>query len=80
MAVAFGLFVIGMIVFCAALIALIGTGVSVAAERRGWGSAALVTFAPLALAWVLYLAGAVGYAVPAVLSLVLIGGFVVALK
>ncbi len=80
MAVAFGLFVIGMIVFCAALIALIGTGVSVIAETRGWGPAAVAAFAPLALVWLLYLAGAVGYAIPAVLSLVLIGGFVVALK
>jgi hypothetical protein len=80
MAVAFGLFVIGMIVFCAALIALIGTGVSIVAEQRGWGPAAVMAFAPLALAWLLYLAGGVGYAIPAVLSLVLIGGVVVALK
>ena len=80
MAIAFGLFVIGMIVFCAALIALVGTGVSVIAETRGWAPAAVVAFAPLALVWMLYLAGAVGYAIPAVLSLVLIGGFVVALK
>lgn len=80
MAFAFGLFVIGMIVFCAALIALIGTGLSVIAETRGWTPAAVTAFAPLALVWLLYLAGAVGYAIPAVLSLVLIAGFVVALK
>lgn len=80
MAIAFGLFVIGMIVFCAALIALIGTGLSVIAETRGWPPAAVAAFAPLALAWLLYVAGAVGYAIPAVLSLVLIAGFVVALK
>jgi hypothetical protein len=80
MAIAFGLFVIGMLVFCASLIALIGTGVSVIAGTRGWGPAAGAAFAPLALVWLLYLAGAVGYAVPAVLSLVVIGGFVVALK
>lgn len=80
MAFAFGLFVIGMIVFCAALIALIGTGLSVIAETRGWTPAAVAAFAPLALVWLLYLAGAVGYAIPAVLSLVLIAGFVVALK
>jgi len=80
MAVAFGLFVIGMVVFCAALIALIGTGVGVVAERRGWGPAAVMTFAPLALVWLLYLVGGVGYAIPAVVSLVLIGGFVVALR
>jgi hypothetical protein len=79
MAFAFGLFVIGMVVFCAALIALIGTGVSVLAEQRGWGPAAIATFAPLAIVWLVYLVGGVGYAVPAVLSLVLIGGFVVAL-
>ena len=80
MAIAFGLFVIGMIVFCAALIALIGTGLSIVAETRGWLPAAVAAFAPLAVVWLLYLAGAVGYAVPAVLSLVLIAGFVVALK
>jgi hypothetical protein len=32
------------------------------------------------LAWAIYGVGAVGYAVPAVLSLVLIGGLVAALK
>ncbi|MBW3608426.1 MAG: hypothetical protein KY463_08725 [Actinobacteria bacterium] len=80
MAIAFGLFVIGMIVFCAALIALLGTGVAVIAETRGWAPAAVAVFAPLALVWMLYVVGALGYAVPAVLSLVLIGAFVVALK
>lgn len=80
MAFAFGLFVIGMVVFCAALIALIGTGLSVIAETRGWAPAAVAAFAPLAVVWLLYLAGGVGYAIPAVLSLVLIGGFIVALK
>ena len=80
MAFAFGLFVIGMVVFCAAVIALIGTGVSAIAETRGWAPAAVAAFAPLAIVWLVYLAGAVGYAIPAVLSLVIIGGFVVALK
>jgi hypothetical protein len=80
MAIAFGLFVIGMIVFCAALVALIGTGVGVLAERRGWSAAAMAVFTPLVLVWLMYLVGAVGYGVPAVMSLVLIGGFVVALK
>ena len=67
LAVGFGLFVIGMVVFCASLIALIGTGVSVLAERRGWPPAAIAIFAPLALVWALYSLGAVGYAIPAVL-------------
>jgi hypothetical protein len=80
MAVAFGLFVIGMVVFCAAIIALIGTGLSVVAETRGWAPTALTAVVPLALIWLLYLAGVVGYAIPAVLSLVVIAGFVVALK
>ncbi len=79
MAFAFGLFVIGMVVFCAAVIALIGTGLGIVAEARGWALAAAAAFAPLALVWLLYLAGAVGYAIPAVLSLLLIGGVVVAL-
>ena len=80
LAMGFGLFVIGMVVFCAALIALLGTGISAIAERRGWAPAAGVVLGPLALIWALYALGAVTYAVPAVLSLVLIGGLVVALK
>jgi hypothetical protein len=80
LAMGFGLFVIGMIVFCASLIALLATGLGVVAERRGWAPAAMMVLAPLALAWALWGLGAVGYAVPAVLSLVLIGGLVVSLK
>ncbi len=80
LAMGFGLFVIGMIVFCAALIALLGTGISAIAEQRGWAPAVGVVLVPLALAWALQTVGAVDYAVPAVLSLVLIAGLVVALK
>jgi hypothetical protein len=69
-----------MVVFCAALIALLGTGISVIADTSGWALAAGVVGVPLALAWAIYGVGAVGYAVPAVLSLVLIGGLVAALK
>jgi hypothetical protein len=80
LAIGFGLFVIGMVVFCAALIALLGTGISIVTARSGWPAAAGIVVAPLGLAWALHLFGAVGYAVPAVLSLVLISGLVVALK
>ena len=80
LAMGFGVFVIGMVVFCAALIALLGSGISVIADTSGWVPAAGVVAVPLALAWAIYGVGAVGYAVPAVLSLVLIGGVVVALK
>jgi hypothetical protein len=80
LAMGFGLFVIGMVVFCAALIALLGTGLSVIAANSGWTPVAGVVGVPLALAWAIYGVGAVGYAAPAVLSLVLIGGLVVALK
>jgi hypothetical protein len=80
LAVGFGLFAIGMVVFCACLIALIGTAISVVAEQRGWAAASIAVFAPLAFVWLLYAAGALGYAVPAVISLVLIGGLIVALK
>jgi len=80
LAMGFGLFVIGMVVFCAALIALLGTGISIVAERRGWPAGAGIVLAPLGLVWALHLLGALGYAVAAVLSLVLIGGLVVALK
>ena len=80
LAIGFGLFVIGMVVFGAALVALLGMGIAAIAERSGWPSAAAAVAAPQALAWPLYGFGAVGYPVPAVLSLVLIGGLVVALK
>ncbi|MGH2943132.1 MAG: hypothetical protein ACRDLN_10235 [Solirubrobacteraceae bacterium] len=80
LAIGFGLFVIGMVVFCACLIALLGIGIGTLAERRGWPPAAAAVLAPLALVWALWGAGAVGYAIPAVASLVLIGGLVVALK
>ncbi len=80
LAMGFGLFVIGMVVFCAALIALLGTGVAAIAERQGWSPAAAAIMVPLALTWMLYAVGVVTYAIPAVLSLVLIGGLVVALK
>ena len=80
LAMGFGLFVIGMVVFCAALIALLGAGISVIADASGWVPAAGVVGVPLALAWAVYGVGAVGYAVPAVLSLVLIGGLVAALR
>lgn len=80
LAMGFGLFAIGMVVFCASLIALVGTGVSVIAERHGWLRGAAVIAGPLALAWLLFAVGLFPYAVPAVLSLVLIGGLVVALK
>ena len=80
LAMGFGLFVIGMVVFCAALIALLGMGIDMLAARSGWAAACGAVLAPLALIWLVHLVGAVGYAVPAVISLVLIGGLVVALK
>lgn len=80
LAMGFGLFVIGMVVFCAALIALLGMGIDMLAARSGWAAACGAVLVPLALIWLLHLAGVVGYAVPAVISLVLIGGLVVALK
>lgn len=80
LAAGFGLFVVGMVVFCAALVALLGTAVSIVAERSGWTSAAGLVLAPLAPVWALYGLGVLGYAVPAVISLVLISALVVALK
>ncbi len=80
LAVGFGLFAIGMIVFCAALVALAGIVVGAVAEQRGWARTAGAIAAPLAIVWALWGLGAVGYAVPAVVSLVLIGGVVAALR
>ncbi len=80
MAVGFGLFVIGMVVFCAALVALLGIGLGEAVARHGWPPVTVAICAPLVAAWGLWGIGAVGYAVPAVVSLVLIGGVVAALR
>lgn len=80
LAVGFGLFTIGMIVFCASLIALLGIGLGTLAEERGWAPVAGFVAGPLAILWSLHLLGAVGYSVPAVVSLVLIGGLVAALR
>jgi hypothetical protein len=80
LAMGFGLFVIGMVVFCASLVALLGIGIGAVVERGGWAPAAGLVVVPLALAWAIYGLGVVGYGVPAVLSLALIGGVVVALK
>jgi hypothetical protein len=80
LAIGFGLFAIGMIVFCACLIALLGIGIGTLAARRGWSAAALALLAPLALLWGLWAVAALVYAVPAVLSLILIAALLVALK
>lgn len=80
LAAGFGLFVIGMVVFCAALIALLGSGIGRLATRHGWPRAAALALGPPAFAWGLLGLGIVGFAIPAVLSLILISGFVVALR
>lgn len=80
LAAGFGLFVVGMVVFCAALIALLGTAIARLATLRGWPRAAALALGPPAFAWGLLGLGVVGFAIPAVLSLILISAFVVALR
>ena len=80
LAIGFGLFAIGLLVFGGCLVGLLGRSVKGIAARRGWPYAILTAAGPAVLAWLLYLVGAVGYAVPAVVTLVLLGAVVAALR
>ena len=80
LAMGFGLFVIGMIVFTLCLIGLSAAAVRSLVASRGWAAAVL---AGLAASSPLLLAGAVGvvsFAFPALFVLMMTGGFVLALK
>lgn len=80
LATGFGLFAVGMLVFCGCLVGLVGHGVAALVERLGWGPAAAALAAPAAVPWALWAVGAAPYAVPAALSLLVIGGVVAALR
>ena len=80
LAMGFGLFVTGMIVFTLCLIGLSAAAVLALVASRGWAAAVL---AGLAASSPLLLAGAVGvvsFAFPALFVLMMTGGFVLALK
>jgi hypothetical protein len=80
LAAGFGLFVIGMIVFTLCLIGLSAAAVRALAAGPGWGAAVGAALAPTVVLLALFAAGLVPFAVPALLAIVVAGGFVVALR
>jgi hypothetical protein len=80
LAMGFGLFVVGMIVFTLCLIGLAAAAVRSLVATRGWGAAALAGLAASAPLLLLGAAGVVSFAFPALFVLMVTGGFVLALK
>jgi len=80
LAMGFGLFVVGMIVFTLCLIGLSAAAVRALVVSRGWGAAALAALAVSSPLLLLGVAGIVSYAFPALFVLIVTGGFVLALK
>lgn len=80
LAIGFGLFVIGMIVFTLCLIGLAAIAVRALAAGPGWAAAIAAALAPTVALLALFAAGVVPYAVPALLTIVVAGGFTVALR
>ncbi len=80
LAMGFGLFVIGMVVFTLCLIGLTSRGVRALAATRGWPIAVLAAVAPTLAFVMLAAAGVLAYAFPALFAIIVAGGFVLALK
>ncbi|HUR84346.1 MAG TPA: hypothetical protein VMY78_03305 [Solirubrobacteraceae bacterium] len=80
LAMGFGLFVIGMVVFTLCLIGLASRGVRSLAATRGWGVAVLAAIAPALAFSMLAVAGVLAWAFPALFALIAAGGFALALK
>ena len=80
LAMGFGLFVVGMIVFTLCLIGLAAAAVRSLVATRGWGAAALAGLAASAPLLLLGFVGVVSFAFPALFVLMVTGGFVLALK
>ena len=80
LAMGFGLFVVGMIVFTLCLIGLSAAAVRSLVASRGWGAAVLAGLAVSSPLFVLSAAGVVSLAFPALFVLMVTGGFVLALK
>jgi hypothetical protein len=80
LAMGFGLFVVGMVVFTLCLIGLAAAVVRSLVATRGWGAAALAGLAASVPLLLLGLAGVVSFAFPALFVLMVTGGFALALK
>jgi hypothetical protein len=80
LAMGFGLFVVGMIVFTLCLIGLSAAAVRSLVASRGWAAAVLAGLAAPSPLLLLGAAGVVSFAFPALFVLMVTGGFVLALK
>jgi hypothetical protein len=80
LAMGFGLFAVGMVVFTLCLIGLSAAAVRSLVASRGWGAAVLAGLAASAPLLLLSVAGVVSLAFPALFVLMVTGGFVLALK
>jgi hypothetical protein len=80
LAVAFGLFVIGLIVFFGCLIGLVAVAVHTLATRHGWLATSLGLLTPGCLVFALWGAGAYGFMYPGLFTLLVAGGVVIALS
>jgi hypothetical protein len=80
LAIAFGLFVIGLIVFFGCLIGLAAVAVYTLASRHGWLPTSLGLLAPGCVVYALWGAGAYGVMYPALFTLLVAGGVVLALS
>jgi hypothetical protein len=80
LAIGFGLFIVGMILFTLCLIGLSAASVRSLVASRGWGAAVLAGLAATSPLLLLGAAGIVPLAVPALFVLMTTGGFVLALK
>ena len=80
LAMGFGLFVVGMIVFTLCLIGLSAAAVRSLVASRGWAAAVLAGLAASSPLLLLGAVGVVSLAFPALFVLMVTGGFVLALK
>jgi hypothetical protein len=80
LAMGFGLFVVGMVVFTLCLIGLAAAAVRSLVATRGWAVAALAGLAAATPLLLLGAAGVVSFAFPALFAMMVAGGFVLALK
>ena len=80
LAMGFGLFVVGMLVFTLCLIGLSAAAVRSLVASRGWAAAVLAGLAAASPLLLLSAAGVVSFAFPALFVLMVTGGFVLALR
>lgn len=80
LAMGFGLFVVGMVVFTLCLIGLAAAGMRSLSASRGWGIAVVAAVAPTVAFALLAVTGVLSFAFPALFAIIVAGGFVLALR